>query len=92
MTPLVRSCALRVAGEVFTGHSHAEIMDDLDARGIAYNDASEDGFIDQAGVFLTRSEAFEVAHRAEQIRPDAVSRARKNGLAGEDLIEEPNGG
>lgn len=93
MTPLVRACALRVNGEVFTGPSHGEIMDDLDARGIVYNSTSEDGFIDQEGVFLTREQAFEVAQRAGQMRSDAaISRAKNSGLAAEDVHLESNDG
>lgn len=93
MTPLVRACALRVDGEVFTGQTHGEIMDDLDARGIGYNAMSEDGFIDQDGAFMTREQAFQVARRAGQLRSDeAASRAQRNGLAAEDVNLEPSDG
>ena len=57
--------AIRKNGEIFTGYTHAQIMNN---NAISYiKDKFEEGFLTDKDVFVNRREAAEIAYNCKQI-------------------------
>jgi hypothetical protein len=78
---MIVSAAISRNGAIHTGRRHAEIMYEMIRRGEGPIRQEEQGFIDDAGNFLSRSEAYEHAVACGQI----VRSRNKTSLLSEDL-------
>jgi hypothetical protein len=84
---MVKEAAIRKDGRIFTGHRHADILHANAVRnesGIIVSTiaSGEQGFVSDAGEFLTREEAAEHALKCDQIKWLKFSRTQ---LFSEDL-------
>ena len=75
---MIKSAAIQKDGIIYTGRTHADILNDPD-RPMGMLKISEQGFVTDKGKFVTRSEAAKIAYECKQIP------SSKNILYSEDI-------
>jgi hypothetical protein len=86
----IAAAAVRVEGETYTGTTHAEAYEKAIGRPLTAdqrvpNLGNDSGFVTNAGRFVTRDEALDIARSADQVHPARMA----DRLLAEDLKEAP---
>lgn len=80
---MIKESAILLDGVVYTGHRHHNIIHDLAERGFKTPIGGEQGFVTEAGEFVTREEAAKIAIECGQV--EAAKMHRPDVLFSEDL-------
>lgn len=81
----IKCAAVKQDGKMWTGRNHAEIIFAMHKQGCPRVTSAQQGFVTEAGEFLSRKEAYERAIACEQI-VDMPGSNRT--LISEDLIRQ----